>query len=129
MTPNSRLARHIQATPARSADGGGDLRYDLSGQPFRLLGRPRAVRAPAAEGEQAFAGELAPIRAMPPDVPAADLAALTGQRLGSVGRHLKVLRDARLLQRRRTGTSVLYYRLAEGDALVRAQDTAGGRPA
>jgi DNA-binding transcriptional ArsR family regulator len=56
------------------------------------------------------------------------LAALTGQRLGSVGRHLKVLRDARLLQRRRAGKSVLYYRSAEGDALVRVQDSSAGRP-
>ncbi|HEY7275849.1 MAG TPA: winged helix-turn-helix domain-containing protein [Trebonia sp.] len=55
------------------------------------------------------------------------LAALTGQRLGSVGRHLKILRDARLLQRRRAGKSVLYYRSAEGDALVLVQDSSGGR--
>jgi DNA-binding transcriptional ArsR family regulator len=53
------------------------------------------------------------------------LAALTGHRLGSVGRHLKILRDARLLERRRAGKSVLYYRSAEGDALVHAQDGAG----
>jgi hypothetical protein len=33
-------------------------------------------------------------------------AGLTGQGLGSVGRHLKVLRDARLIQRRRAGRSV-----------------------
>ncbi|MCP9971972.1 ArsR/SmtB family transcription factor [Actinomadura madurae] len=49
------------------------------------------------------------------------LVALTGQGLGSVGRHLKVLRDARLIDRRRAGRSVLYYRTAAGDALVEAQ--------
>ncbi len=49
------------------------------------------------------------------------LAGLTGQGLGSVGRHLKVLRDARLIQRRRAGRSVLYYRTAAGDVLVEAQ--------
>ncbi|SFN30402.1 winged helix-turn-helix domain-containing protein [Actinomadura madurae] len=49
------------------------------------------------------------------------LVALTGQGLGSVGRHLKVLRDARLVDRRRAGRSVLYYRTAAGDALVEAQ--------
>ncbi|MFF5258217.1 ArsR/SmtB family transcription factor [Actinomadura viridis] len=49
------------------------------------------------------------------------LVALTGQGLGSVGRHLKVLLDARLVQRRRAGRSVLYYRTAAGDALVDAQ--------
>ncbi|GAA2610905.1 DUF5937 family protein [Actinomadura fulvescens] len=49
------------------------------------------------------------------------LVALTGQGLGSVGRHLKVLLDAQLVQRRRSGRSVLYYRTAAGDVLVRAQ--------
>ena len=49
------------------------------------------------------------------------LVALTGQRLGSVGRHLKVLLDARLAQRRRAGRSVLYYRTAAGDTLLEAQ--------
>ncbi|MER7499337.1 transcriptional regulator [Nonomuraea pusilla] len=50
------------------------------------------------------------------------LVALTGQGLGSVGRHLKVLLDARLAARRRAGRSVLYYRTAAGDTLVGAQD-------
>ena len=51
------------------------------------------------------------------------LVALTGQRLGSVGRHLKVLLDARLVQRRRAGRSVLYYRTAAGQALLEAAGT------
>jgi DNA-binding transcriptional ArsR family regulator len=49
------------------------------------------------------------------------LVALTGQGLGSVGRHLKVLLDAQLIRRRRAGRSVLYYRTAAGDVLVEAQ--------
>jgi len=49
------------------------------------------------------------------------LVALTGQGLGSVGRHLKILLDAHLVQRRRAGRSVLYYRTAAGDALLEAQ--------
>ncbi|WUI02718.1 helix-turn-helix domain-containing protein [Spirillospora sp. NBC_00431] len=49
------------------------------------------------------------------------LVALTGQGLGSVGRHLRVLRDARLIDRRRAGRSVLYYRTRAGNTLVRAQ--------
>jgi DNA-binding transcriptional ArsR family regulator len=49
------------------------------------------------------------------------LVALTGQGLGSVGRHLRVLLDARLIGRRRAGRSVLYYRTAAGNALVDAQ--------
>jgi DNA-binding transcriptional ArsR family regulator len=49
------------------------------------------------------------------------LTALTGQGLGSVGRHLKVLLDARLIRRRRAGRSVLYDRTPAGDTLVDAQ--------
>ncbi|WP_031085301.1 ArsR/SmtB family transcription factor [Streptomyces sp. NRRL WC-3549] len=49
------------------------------------------------------------------------LVALTGQGLGSVGRHLKVLTDAGLAGRRRSGRSVLYFRTEAGEVLVRAQ--------
>ncbi|MEU6499607.1 helix-turn-helix domain-containing protein [Streptomyces californicus] len=48
------------------------------------------------------------------------LVALTGQGLGSVGRHLRVLRDAGLVRRRRAGRSVLYVRTEAGDVLVRS---------
>lgn len=53
------------------------------------------------------------------------LVALTGQGLGSVGRHLKVLLDAGLVRRRRAGRSVLYYRSPAGDVLVTAREAAG----
>ncbi|MGW1796080.1 ArsR family transcriptional regulator [Streptomyces sp. NPDC001984] len=46
--------------------------------------------------------------------------AVTGQGLGSVGRHLKVLREAGLVERRRAGRSVLYSRTAAGEVLVKA---------
>ncbi|MFG1709633.1 ArsR family transcriptional regulator [Nonomuraea sp. M3C6] len=49
------------------------------------------------------------------------LVALTGQGLGSVGRHLKVLLDARLVRRQRAGRSVLYSRTNIGQALVEGQ--------
>ncbi|MFF9481752.1 winged helix-turn-helix domain-containing protein [Streptomyces sp. NPDC014733] len=52
------------------------------------------------------------------------LAALTGLGLGSVGGHLKVLRDAGLVSRRRAGASVLYRRTPAADALLGA----GGTP-
>ncbi len=52
------------------------------------------------------------------------LVAVTGQGLGSVGRHLKVLLDARLVRRRRSGRSVLYFRTAVGEVLVEAQGAA-----
>lgn len=53
------------------------------------------------------------------------LVAVTGQGLGSVGRHLRVLRDAGLVERRRTGRSVLYARTPAGDTLVAARAAAG----
>lgn len=46
------------------------------------------------------------------------LVALNGSSLGSVGGHLKVLLDAGLVARRRSGRSVLYYRTPLGDDLV-----------
>ncbi|MFD0468795.1 ArsR/SmtB family transcription factor [Nonomuraea thailandensis] len=48
------------------------------------------------------------------------LVAVTGHGLGSVGRHLRVLLDAGLVERRRAGRSVLYMRTAAGDVLVDA---------
>jgi hypothetical protein len=51
------------------------------------------------------------------------LVALTGQALGSVGRHLRVLRDVGLAGRRRAGRAVLYYRTAVGEVLVEGSMT------
>ncbi len=49
------------------------------------------------------------------------LVAVTGQGLGSVGRHLRVLREAGLVERcGRAGRSVLYVRTAAGEVLVEA---------
>ncbi|MFF3845724.1 ArsR family transcriptional regulator [Streptomyces sp. NPDC002328] len=48
------------------------------------------------------------------------LVALTGQGLGSVGRHLRVLLEAGVVERRRVGRSVLYSRTGVGDAVVGA---------
>ncbi|PZH16905.1 transcriptional regulator [Streptomyces sp. NTH33] len=56
------------------------------------------------------------------------LTALTGQGLGSVGRHLRVLLDAGLVDRRRAGRSVLYSRTGAGQVLVEAASGAGAGP-
>lgn len=48
------------------------------------------------------------------------LAALTGLPLGAVGNHLRVLRGAWAVLRRRSGREVLYWRTALGDDLVAA---------
>ncbi|MEV6618732.1 winged helix-turn-helix domain-containing protein [Streptomyces sp. NPDC051051] len=53
------------------------------------------------------------------------LVALTGQGLGSVGRHLRVLWDAGLVERGRVGRSVLYSRSGAGEVLVRARQESG----
>jgi len=52
------------------------------------------------------------------------LVVLTGQALGSVGRHLKILLQAGLVTRRRAGRSMLYYRTAAGDTVVSASGSA-----
>lgn len=54
------------------------------------------------------------------DVPrsTSQLVALSDLALGSVGSHLRVLLGAGVLQRRRSGREVLYWRTALGDALV-----------
>ncbi|MGY0021005.1 ArsR/SmtB family transcription factor [Streptomyces sp. YJ-C3] len=54
------------------------------------------------------------------------LVAVTGQGLGSVGRHLRVLLDAGLVQRRRAGRSVLYVRTAAGEVLMDASGSDDG---
>ncbi|MFB0620845.1 ArsR/SmtB family transcription factor [Streptomyces sp. AGS-58] len=56
------------------------------------------------------------------------LVALTGQPLGSVGRHLKILREAHLTHHRRAGRSVLYYLTSTGQVLVGAQGAGLGGP-
>ncbi|CAL9474573.1 winged helix-turn-helix domain-containing protein [Streptomyces sp. enrichment culture] len=54
------------------------------------------------------------------------LVAVTGQGLGSVGRHLRVLLEAGLVERAgRTGRSVLYVRTAAGEVLAEAGRGAG----
>ncbi|MFD5985892.1 ArsR/SmtB family transcription factor [Streptomyces cyaneofuscatus] len=74
---------------------------------------------------QALGGLIGPARAgvlvlLASPLSTTQLVALTGQGLGSVGRHLRVLLDAGLVRRRRDGRSVLYFRTAAGDGLVRA---------
>ncbi|AJT61888.1 ArsR/SmtB family transcription factor [Streptomyces chattanoogensis] len=85
-----------------------------------------AARTPVPEPLRALLG---PVRArvlvlLDDPKSTTHLVALTGHGLGSVGRHLKVLLDARLVQRRRVGRSVLYCRTEVGEALVRAQQDA-----
>jgi DNA-binding transcriptional ArsR family regulator len=57
------------------------------------------------------------------------LTAVTGQGLGSVGRHLRVLLDAGLVERSRAGRSVLYSRTEAGQVLFQAAAGSGEAPA
>ena len=50
------------------------------------------------------------------------LAAVTGLALGTVGDHLRILADAGLAERHRSGASVLYQRTPMGRQLLGRQD-------
>ncbi|MGW6013069.1 transcriptional regulator [Streptomyces sp. NPDC055210] len=99
------LAQTGQQGPA-SAQGSAPSPVAVPGSLARLLGGARA-RVLVLLGSPMSTSQLV---------------AVTGQGLGSVGRHLRLLLDARLVGRRRSGRSVLYYRTAEGDVLVGAQN-------
>jgi DNA-binding transcriptional ArsR family regulator len=84
-----------------------------------------------ASPPQALAALLGPARAsilalLDAPKSTTQLVALTGLALGSVGRHLKVLRDAGLAYRRRAGRAVLYARTPAGDTLLEAVTAIGG---
>lgn len=116
---------------AEQADGDGDegkLGQDRSQDRYAVVYPCSGVLAEAggAPVPQALGALLGHARAevlLLLDAPKSTthLVALTGQALGSVGGHLKVLLDARLVRRRRSGRSVLYFRSDTGEAVVRAQ--------
>ncbi|MDQ0581665.1 ArsR/SmtB family transcription factor [Streptomyces rishiriensis] len=82
--------------------------------------RDRARAVPAALGALLGPSRAAVLVLLTGPLSTTQLVALTGQGLGSVGRHLRVLLDAGLVERRRAGRSVLYSRTAAGDVLARA---------
>ena len=73
----------------------------------RLLGRTRARLLAALDAPQSTTA----------------LTARTGLPLGSVGGHLRVLLDAGLLERRRSGREVLYWQSDAGRTLLTAADS------
>ncbi|MEV6115135.1 winged helix-turn-helix domain-containing protein [Streptomyces sp. NPDC052109] len=88
------------------------------------LAHPTERAAPSALGALLGPARATVLTLLASPLSTTQLTALTGQGLGSVGRHLKVLREAGLVERRRAGRSVLYGRTAAGDVLVEA----GGHP-
>ncbi|MFD5628574.1 ArsR family transcriptional regulator [Streptomyces sp. NPDC127072] len=86
-----------------------------------LAGDPGEAAVPASLGALLGPARAAVLVLLDSPLSTTQLVAVTGQRLGSVGRHLRVLLDARLVERRRAGRSVLYSRTATGEVLVTAQ--------
>lgn len=83
-------------------------------------------RVPAGLGALLGAGRAAVLVLLASPMSTTQLVAVTGQPLGSVGRHLRVLREAGLVGRRRAGRAVLYARTPAGDVLVEAAGAGTG---
>jgi DNA-binding transcriptional ArsR family regulator len=83
-------------------------------------GETRGTRVPAALGALLGSARASVLVLLASPMSTSQLTAVTGQGLGSVGRHLRVLLDAGLVDRRRSGRSVLYARTGAGDALADA---------
>lgn len=100
-------------------------RYALVYPCAGALTDPGAKAVPASLGALLGAARAAVLVLLDSPLSTTQLVAVTGQGLGSVGRHLRVLLDAGLVQRRRAGRSVLYERTAAGDVLVEARHRSG----
>ncbi|MGY4977468.1 ArsR/SmtB family transcription factor [Streptomyces sp. 900105755] len=95
-------------------------RYALVYPCAGALADPAERTVPAALGALLGAARAGVLVLLDAPLSTTHLTAVTGQGLGSVGRHLRVLLDAGLVERRRAGRSVLYGRTAAGDVLVEA---------
>ncbi|MFI9172030.1 ArsR/SmtB family transcription factor [Streptomyces lincolnensis] len=89
-----------------------------------VLADPGARTVPASLGALLGAARAGVLGLLDSPLSTSQLVAVTGQTLGSVGRHLRVLLDAGLVERRRAGRSVLYSRTAAGEVLLKAAGTA-----
>jgi DNA-binding transcriptional ArsR family regulator len=89
---------------------------------YPVAGRLARVDAESSAGLGPLVGANRAGVLMLLDVPrsTSQVATLSGQSIGSVGGHLKVLLESGLVLRRRSGREVLYWRTALGDALVAA---------
>jgi len=108
----------VTSQSAGWAASAGPIRYAIVYPCTAPLADAGHQRVPAA-----IARLLGPARArvlvlLETPMSTTQIVALTGQKLGSVGRHLKVLHDAGLVHRYRVGRSVLYHRTRRGDGLL-----------
>jgi DNA-binding transcriptional ArsR family regulator len=106
---------HAAGTWVGRHDGRYALYYPVSGRLARVDADSTAGLAPLVGANRA---ELLTLLDVPRST--SQLVALSGQALGSVGGHLKVLLEAGVVLRRRSGREVLYWRTALGDGLVAA---------
>jgi len=100
------------------------LRYALV---YPVTGAMAPVSGSAAHGLARLVGRNRAALLAELDAPrsTSQLAALTGLPLGSVGNHLRVLLEAGVVLRRRSGREVLYWRTALGDEMCAAGRSAG----
>ncbi|WP_411077852.1 ArsR family transcriptional regulator [Streptomyces sp. cmx-10-25] len=136
---DGRLQVNARAYPPRSVDGGRLLFVPVTPatgwvswegvERFAVVYPCAGVLADASGPvvPRALGALLGPARAdvlvrLENPLSTSQLVALTGRGLGSVGRHLKVLREAGLVRRGRAGRSVLYAWTEAGAVLVRAQE-------
>jgi DNA-binding transcriptional ArsR family regulator len=137
---DGRLQINVQDRPPRDISGGRLLfvpvtrrqgwvtweephRYAVVYPCSGVLAEPGRSPAPEALGRLLGPSRAGVLVLLESPKSTSQLVALTGQGLGSVGRHLKVLLDAQLIRRRRAGRSVLYYRTDAGDMLIAAVTT------
>ncbi|MFI9616964.1 ArsR/SmtB family transcription factor [Streptomyces sp. NPDC052023] len=85
-----------------------------------LAGAPGRPSVPAALGALLGRARAEVLVLLETPMSTTHVVAVTGQALGSAGRHLRVLLDAGLVERRRAGRSVLYSRTAAGEVLIRS---------
>jgi DNA-binding transcriptional ArsR family regulator len=95
-------------------DGRHAIIYPCSG----ALAEPEQTRSPVALMRLIGANRALVLTLLDQPRTTSQLVALTGLRLGSVGGHLAVLRDAGLVTRRRAGRSVVYVRTPLGARFV-----------
>jgi DNA-binding transcriptional ArsR family regulator len=113
--------RHVQRRCEKQASWEGRKRYAVVYPCLGVLAEEHGRRpVPAGLGALVGSARAGLLVLLGTPMSTTRLVAVTGQGLGSVGRHLKVLLDAGLVERGRAGRSVLYSRTAAGNVVVEA---------
>ncbi|GAA2574969.1 winged helix-turn-helix domain-containing protein [Winogradskya consettensis] len=119
--PRDLTGAHLLFIPSTTAQGwagfGPPHRYSLI-YPCSGVLVPTNPRPPDALSRLLGPGRAAILTHLTTPLSTTHLVAVTGLPLGAVGNHLRVLLDAGLLHRRRSGRSVLYYQTPTGQAVA-----------